>query len=574
MRALVVIGCICSLAGLDDLGLVGPLEIRLRPLGASAARTYTLSPNQTHTLAYDYLPASMHFVTAAHPDGGGGTFSLSTTSTTGLSDKFKISAASNGSRISNEIQINYIVDPVPTISVPLSLTLFSEDLPDQSALITFADTPNTGLSVAASGTAGEVTVTSEQVSGGQYRLRVQSATNFYGTAHASILVTDAYGPTSFPLTLTIINTNDPPTLALQDRKGLQVDPRAGTPVMLLDGVQVGAGVDPAITSEGTSGLTLNAEVANGTVGDLLTLTGDASYRIDGATIISTATGAAVATWSRPQGASWRLALTLPSLAPALAIERLRQLARLVRYSHLQTHATRLIRRISFTVGEPADNGVSAEQSCDVEVLEVNAVPDVAISTLEIDPDQTAPVPVVISDSEDLKNLSVELLSPFPKGGTVQIPQACNAAQVNADEVTYTHRDGNVTDDAIVLRVSDGVNPAVTVVVPVLIRTTPDRLSIVSDPLLCVRAGVAVEHRIRTIPEGAYLTLADYGPPFPARPSSGISVSRDTLSIDWATLPANTSWIPLRINAQVLSPDGKIWSTSQPMLLRVKRGVAN
>jgi hypothetical protein len=575
VRALVVIGCISSLAGLDNLGLVGPLEIRLRPLGVSATHTYTLSPNQAHTLTYDSLPASFQFITAAHADGSGGTFSLSTTSTTGLSDKFKISAASNGTRISNELQLNYFVDPFPTISSPLSLATFAEDQTDQSALISFADTPNTGLTVTASGTAGQVTVTSELVSGTQYRLRVMSAANYYGATQAMVTVTDALGPKDFPLALTITNTNDPPTLALQARSNLQVDPRTATPVTLLDGVVVGAGVDPAVTSEGTSGLTLNAEVLNGTVGDLLTLTGDGSYRIDGASIFSTAAGqtTAVATWSRPQGASWRLAITLPSLAPALAIERIRQLARLVRYSHLQTHATLLNRTIHVTVSEPASNGTSAAQPCTVQVLPINAAPDVAVSTMRVPPDQSVSIPVVITDNEPLGGLSVEVLEPLPIGGTVS-PMTCTAAQANAGLLHYQHRDGDVTEDAIRLRVSDGVNQPVTVSVPVLIRTSPDRLSIMSDPLLVVHEGVTVAHRIRTVPDGAVLSLADYGQPFPVRPSSGLVLSDGVLGIDWTTLPATTSWIPLRVNAQIQGPQGQTWTTSQPMLLRVKRGTAN
>ncbi len=575
MRALVILGCISSLAGLDDLGLVGPLEIRLRPLSASTSRSYTLSPNQAHTLAYDSLPASMQFVTAAHADGSGGTFSLATTLATGYGERFKIFAASNGTRISNEIQLDYFVDPFPTIASPLSLTTFAEDQADQSALITFADTPNTGLTVTANGTTGQVTVTSELVSGSQFRLRVQSANNFYGPTQATVTVTDALGPKDFPLALTITNTNDPPTLALQARSSLQVDPRTATPVMLLDGVQVGAGVDPAVTSEGSGGLTLNAEVLDGTVGDLLILSGDSSYRIDGTTIVSTATGQnfAAATWSRPQGKSWKIALNLTSTAPAVAIERIRQISRLVRYSHLQTHATLLTRTISFTVSEPASNGTSPAQTCDVQVLPINAAPDVAVSTLQVAPDQAASVPMVITDNEALSGLSVEVLEPLPTGGTVG-PMTCTAAQANAGLLRYQHRDGDITEDLIRLRVTDGVNQPVTVSVPVVIRTAPDRLSIVSDPLVCVQAGVAVAHRIRTVPDGAVLSLADYGQPFPARPGSGIVLSNGVLSLDWDNLPANTSWIPLRVNASCTGTDGQTWNTSQPMLLRVKRGVAN
>jgi hypothetical protein len=181
--------------------------------------------------------------------------------------------------------------------------------------------------------------------------------------------------------------------------------------------------------------------------------------------------------------------------------------------------------------------------------------------------------MVITDNEALSGLSVEVLEPLPTGGTVG-PMTCTAAQANAGLLRYQHRDGDTTADTIHLRVSDGVNQPVTVSVPVVIRTAPDRLCIVSDPLVCVQAGVAVVHRIRTVPDGATLSLADYGQPFPARPDSGVVLNDGVLGIDWMALPANTLWIPLRVNAQIEGPQGQTWTTSQPMLLRVKRGVAN
>jgi hypothetical protein len=193
--------------------------------------------------------------------------------------------------------------------------------------------------------------------------------------------------------------------------------------------------------------------------------------------------------------------------------------------------------------------------------------------MRVPPDQSVSIPVVITDNEPLGGLSVEVLEPLPIGGTVS-PMTCTAAQANAGLLHYQHRDGDVTEDAIRLRVSDGVNQPVTVSVPVLIRTSPDRLSIMSDPLLVVHEGVTVAHRIRTVPDGAVLSLADYGQPFPVRPSSGLVLSDGVLGIDWTTLPATTSWIPLRVNAQIQGPQGQTWTTSQPMLLRVKRGTAN
>jgi hypothetical protein len=181
-----------------------------------------------------------------------------------------------------------------------------------------------------------------------------------------------------------------------------------------------------------------------------------------------------------------------------------------------------------------------------------------------------PLALTLTDSDGLAALTVSVITPLPGGGRIE-PSSCRGDVAVGGGMRYVHTASDISDDRITLAVSDGRSAAVIASTTVAIRVRPDRLSIISDPLLEAVRGVTTGLDVTTVPTGASLSLADYGAPLPPRPVAGVTLSGNRLSLDWALIPAETAWLAFAVEA--VTSDTTIpaarRTARQRMLVRVR-----
>ncbi len=548
-----------------DLVWDAPADLRIRP---GTQRTYT----------YSVVPApASHSLDITNPLS-----EVDVTSPSAGSIRLAVDAgafASNGRIDVRAMQgtvpltprrsIDVEVDPAPFLLDPSLSFSGSEDV--QGTLdITFSDTlaaivihaqvPGTPL----------LTITAAQrLAPNLIRLTLLSAPNAYGTSSIELTLTDLFGPTVISIPVTINPSNDPPVTTLSPLPTPIMDPAIGTPVAVLSRLDIGPGVDADVTlANASQRLGFSAEVSGLDGVDLLSLRGDAGYRVEAGTIAVLPAGTAIATWTA--SGTRRIAVTLTAAGTQA---QLQELARLLRYSHAQSPVAPLTRTLRVTVIEPhaANDTVGApEVSCPIQVAAVNRPPEVTLRPIELEPLLSAPLDLSLTDSDGLAALTVSVVAPLPGGGRVE-PASCSGTVAASGGMRYVHTASDLSDDRITLAVSDGRSAAVLASTTVAIRVRPDRLSIINDPLLEAVRGVTTGLALATVPAGASLTLADYGAPLPPRPATGVTLSGNRLALDWALIPAEASWLAFAIEAATTDttiPEARR-TTRQRMLVRVR-----
>lgn len=459
------------------------------------------------------------------------------------------------------------VDPPPTIGNPTAIC--AEDSPSTMDITWNDDTP-AAIITAQHPASPHFTVTAQRVTANLLRLTLLSAPNAYGSSSIQLTLTDLVGPTIFTIPVTINPTNDPPVTTLTALPTPPVmDPATGTPVALLSRIDIGTGVDADVTlANATTRLGFIAEVSGADGVDLLSLRSDAGYRVDAGTIAVLPAGTAIATWTT--NGTRRIEVTLTAAGTQA---QLQELARLLRYSHVQSPVAPLTRTLSVTVVEPDAAGGTdnaATVTCPVQVAAVNRPPEVTLQPIELEPLRSAPLVISLADSDGLAALTVSAVAPLPGGGRIE-PASCSGTVAASGGMRYVHTASDLSDDRITLAVSDGRSAAVIASTTVAIRVRPDRLSIISDPLLEAVRGVTTGLDLAIVPSGASLSLADYGAPLPPRPAAGVTLSGSRLALDWALIPADTAWLAFAIEAvttdTAIPSDRR--SARQRMLVRVR-----
>lgn len=444
--------------------------------------------------------------------------------------------------------------PAPSVAVGTALTI-AEDSPTVRTVQTSSlDTAALSFTCSAS---APLTASIASTSYHDATLSLSSAHNVNSVTHPQAItvhcvVSDAVGPTAFDIPVTITPTNDPPAATLAGLSGVVMDPERGLPVAVCGNLTIRDDTDLTVTLSHAGQapfLAWIAEVADGVDGvDVLSLCGDAGYQIDGSAIRALPGGSAIASWAWVGGSSRRLQV---ELSAAGSQAQLQELARLLRYAHLQSPAHDLQRTIAITVVEP--NGEAAgtlsappvTTTCTVQA--VNRQPAVTLAPLTVEPDGSGRLALGIVDSDGLANITVSVIDPLPVAGRLS-PLVCTGSAAVATDggIRYTHTVGDLSDDRITLSVSDGRTAPVLVATTVAIRTTPERVSIVSDPPLEVVRGQTLSLPVRTLPTACAVALADYGLPMPARPA-GLTYADGALHFDWSAIPA-TEWIAWAVQA--------------------------
>lgn len=527
----------------------------------------TMRPGSVVAVGYNVTGAPLGYtasLTFSNPANFTGTVTTSTTSgmaqiaaaNTELTQQTSITITvtpTGGSTTANAV-LTCSTLPAPVITAGDSWTL-SEDAPAFRTL-RIGSLDLAPLSFTCS-TASPLTASVASTSYHDATLSLSSAHNVNSVTHQQAItvhcvVSDAVGPTPFDIPVTITPTNDPPAATLAGLSGVVMDPERGLPVAVCSSLTIRDDTDLAVTLSHAGQapfLAWTAEVSDGVDGvDVLSLCGDAGYLIDGSAIRALPAGTAIAAWAWIGGSSRRLQVELTA---AGSQAQLQELVRLLRYAHLQSPAHDLVRSIAITVVEP--NGEAAgtlsappvTATCTVQA--VNRQPAVTLAPLTVEPDGSGRLALGIVDSDGLDNITVSVIDPLPVAGRLS-PLVCtgSAAVAAGSGIRYAHTVGDLSDDRITLSVSDGRTAPVLVSTTVAIRTTPERVSIVSDPPLEVVRGQTLALPVRILPSGCAVALADYGLPMPGRPA-GLSCSDGALHFDWSAIPAG-EWIAWAVEA--------------------------
>lgn len=544
-----------------------PAALRLRP-GMQQTFTYTIEPAAAHSLE---IVETMAGVTVSIPfatDAGGSIRIAVDAGAAAVDDWIEVRAMQGLVPLTTKRSIDLSVDLAPILVNPTLSFSGSEDAPG-TLVIDFDDTNPSLVSHTQVPTSSLLTIpAATRISPKRISLTLLSAPNAYGTTSIRLTLTDLFGPTEFTIPVTLAPTNDPPVASLSTLPVPTMDPAVGTPVALLSRLGIARGVDADVTlANATSRLGFSAEVSGSDGVDLLSLRGDAGYRVDAGTIAVLPAGTAIATWTATGTRRIDVALTAAGTQA-----QLEELARLLRYSHAQNPVSELTRTLSLTVVEPDPAGgtdSAATVSCPVRVAAVNRPPEVTLRPLELEPLRSIPLDLTLADNDGLAALTVSVIAPLPGGGRIE-PASCSGTVAAVGGMRYIHSASDLSDDRITLAVSDGRSAPVVASTTVAIRVRPDRLSIISDPLLEAVRGRTSGQDIATVPAGATLVLADYGAPLPPRPP-GISLAGGRLLLDWGLIPAGTTWIALAVEASTSDsaiPAGRR-SARQPMLIRVR-----
>ena len=545
-----------------------PSELRRRP-GTQVTYTYSIDPAPTsHTLEITN-PISGVSVTVPASTASGGSLRFTTGTGPVLgSGRIEVRAMQGLVPLTNKRSVDLAVDPIPLLDNP---TLSFNGVEDEPGIlnIRFLDDSLSDVTYSQVVTSSILNISAaSRPSSDLIRLSLLSAPDAYGSTSIRLTLTDLLGPTDIIIPVTIAPTNDPPVATLSALPVPTMDPAVGTPVALLSRLDIGRGVDADVTlANATARLGFIAEVSGSDGVDLLSLRGDAGYRVDAGTIAVLPAGTAIATWTASGTRRIDVALTAAGTQA-----QLQELARLLRYSHAQNPVAPLTRTLSVTVVEPDPAGgtdSAATVTCPVRVAAVNRPPEVTLRPIELEPLRSAPLDISLADNDGLAALTVSVIAPLPGGGSIE-PASCSGTVAAAGGMRYIHGASDLSDDRITLAVSDGRSAPVIASTTVAIRVRPDRLSIISDPLLEAVRGQTTGLDLATVPAGASLALAAYGAPLPPRPA-GVSLSGSRLVLDWAQIPAGTSWIALAVEASTTDtaiPAGRR-TARQRMLVRVR-----
>lgn len=558
------------------IGLLPALSIHLdqtvfrqRP-GQAVDIPYTLGGfTGNHNITCSDLPTGVT-ATPASGTGAAGTIRLSIPAaaidTTATVQIAIANASDAGDKDTASVQL--VIDVAPILAsgqtftvaedAPASLTVKIQDL--NIAFLSL--TTVTGTDIAANGTPTLGGVF------GIFQVPVLGRQDFFGTATLRVTVVDLIGPTVLDLPVTVTPVNDPPAVALSLLPTPRMDPATGAPVALLDGMAVSKGVDADVTvANAATRLAFRAQVDGLDGVDLLGLCGDAGYRVDAGSIAVLPAGTAIATWTLTGTRTIDVTLTASG-----TLAHLQDLVRLLRYSRLQNANSVLTRTVTITVIEPdpaggTDPAVPRTATCQVAAVDLPPVAE--LQPLEVEPLKSAALVLAIVDQGGLDKVTVSVAAPAPLAGRVE-PASCRGDVAVAGGLRYLHTANDLSDDRIVLAVDDHVNPPVLVAAAVAVRLRPDRLSILSDPLLEVVRGAPIAHRLATLPAAATLQLVDYGDPLPKLPA-GVTLAAGVLSIDWKDIPAGTAWIGLAVEATTgdtsIPPGSR--SARQAMLIHVR-----
>lgn len=547
-----------------------------------------LRPGQTQTIAYSVLggpgthqlvqSGSVAGLTVVIDDDGdnAGAIVCTATGTTAVNGNLQFTVWSGGVPITPARTVACRIDPRPRLSNPALVLNLVEDTAGMNAVACVDDAASLTFTVASPQTdLQSVSVTAAGLK--NCNLTIQASSNRFGSASVTLTVDDDLvgDPTYLTIPLAIAGTNDAPDIALTTPPTPTMHPDAGTPVAMLERIAITPGVDitgvnlTATVGATTTRLSWLAEIV-GTTGhpslpgcDVLALRGDAGYRIDAATISVLPAGTAIADWTRPDGRSDRIQVTLRAGGTLAQVE---EIARLLHYAYLQSPATAFTRTLRLTVSEPDPAGgvdPSTPVSCPIQIAAVNRPPVVTLSPLTVEPMGAASLPILLADADRLDNLTVRVVAPLPSGGRIE-PQECSGTQAVAGVLRYTHTASDISDDRVTIAVSDA-SETVFATTTVAIRTTPDRISIVSDPLFALERGRPATLNLQAVPTGCVFTLEAYGHPLPPCPG-GVAIVGDELRFDWTTIPGNTTWIALAVKA-TNTPSG-FAPAVQHMLIRV------
>jgi len=440
-----------------------------------------------------------------------------------------------------------------------SVVSFIDIIPLELSISTFTGSPRLSITSAPTGSG---------LPSGQFHIPLQAiSAHLNGTTSFSLTVRDVMGPgfeTVITVPVTINPVNDPPTLSFSALPSPTVDPSTGAAVAFVNTLGITDTIDGSVLlSKGGVALSCIATVGGGMNGiDLLSLHGDATYRVDGTNMVAITGGAVVATWNRLNGTQ-QLAI---NLAAGQSAATLGQLARLLRYGYALSPNTPRTRTIDLQITEPDVNG-TATVSCPCQVRAINRAPVVTLRDIELEPSRSRGLDLAVQDGDIV---TITIASP-PVAGTITPTSYRGSAAGAAAAFTYTHTAGDVSDDRVTLAVSDEVNPPVQATAAISVRLRPDRVAIISDPLFEAIRGQSVSRVIRTAPaENVTLSLLPYGHPMPPL-GKGVVLTGSTLSIDWTQVPTGTSWLAVTVQAQssdtTLTPVARR-STIQPMLIRV------
>ncbi len=555
-----------------DLVWTAPADLKIRP-GTQLTYTYSIDPAPTSHSLEITNPLSEVDVTIPSSTASAGSIRIAVDAAlVAANGRIEVQAMQGVVPLTPKRFIDVDVDPAPFLSNPSVSFSGLEDVQGTldvsfsdtfAAVVTHAQVPGTPI----------ITITAAQrISPNLIRLTLLSSPDAHGSSSIQLTLTDLVGPTVFTIPVTISPTNDPPVTTLSALPTPIMDPVSGTPVALLSRLDLDSGVDTDITlANATARLGFIAEISGLDGVDLLSLRSDAGYRVDAGTIAVLPAGTAIATWTA--SSTRRIAVTLTAAGTQA---QLQELARLLRYSHAQSPVAPLTRTLSVTVVEPDAAGgtdLAAVVTCPVHVAAVNRPPEVTLRPIELEPLLSTPLDISLADSDGVAALTVSVIAPLPGGGRIE-PSSCRGDVAVAGGMRYVHTASDLSDDRITLAVSDGRSAAVIASTTVAIRVRPDRLSIISDPLLEAVRGVTTGLDLATVPAGASLTLADYGAPLPPRPAAGVTLSGTRLALDWTLIPADTAWLAFAVEAVTADtaiPAGRR-TARQRMLVRVRNPV--
>ncbi|MBN8525997.1 MAG: hypothetical protein J0M02_11730 [Planctomycetes bacterium] len=462
------------------------------------------------------------------------------------------------------------IDPPPVLTTT-SLASLIEDSAETHQTVRFTDADDTlGWEV---GTCIGVVVDIENEQSLSVTLSLTPTPDFYGTASIGLIVTDAFGPTTYAIPIAVTNTNDRPVAELAAIDEAVADPASGRAVRIQGDLRILPGVDPDVTrSAGTRYLGWEAAVDGSDGIDLLSLAGITGYAVSTNSIARVgSTSTTVATWTRPDGDSRRIAVTLGSSGTQ---NDLQNIAGMLRYVCIQGQADAVLRTLSLTVVEPnggANVVYAAPATATCRVLAQNAPPIVSAHAVGVEPGGSAPIVLDVTDSDDPATIRVSLAKPLPRAGSVA-PSSCSVSELAAGAMRYTHHDMDESADVIHLLVEDGRNPGVAIAVPVDVRIVVDRMDIISDPCLAAVRGVTTSWPVRfscTPSQVAIAALPGVAQPLP---TGAVDWSADAgLRFHWDAIPDSVGWLALRVvadTAQEDIPAGRR-RAEQRMLIRIR-----
>lgn len=573
--------CVCTLLVSAEVHF-DAASIRLRP-GTPATIGYRITGNPSgHTAIVTSSNPALVTASVTHDVDSGTVFLACNATANGGTPTITLKVTPLGGTQISDV-LNCTIDAAPLLSSSTSATVGSEEA-SFVARIEFIDviTVPLGFSIGNSTPLSTALADDPNPNDNIFFVTITGPPNLNSDIATqpitlNCIVTDAFGPVSIDVPVTIKPVNDPPVLAYEALPSVRMDPANGQAVAVCAGLRLSDPIDQTVSVANTAkseflrwhATMQSPDGADTRATDLLSLCGDGSYRIDGSNIVVLPAGTVIATWSRPDARADRIAVRLTA---AGTLSQLQDTARLLRFSHRQSPAVELFRSIEVGVDEPnVGSGTLPSNSCSIDcrVQAVNRPPVVTLQPLVVAPGKPGRLALSISDSDGLDKLTVTVVAPLPQAGTT-LPASCRGDQAMSDGIVYTPTAADLSDDRITLQISDGVTEPVVVSTTISIHVQPDRMSIVSDPPLEVVWGHTLSWPVITVPTTTAVSLEDYGLPMPKVPV-GLSYAAGELHFDWSQLPASgwLAWTTVATDTEGRLPTARR-SASQRVLVRVRQ----